>query len=86
LAGFDSAAINAARLKQRIKFLLVNLNSFNPDDRRNAAEALGKIGPEAKEVVPALSAALNDQDEMVRRYAASALKTIQPENEHLLPT
>src|SRR5262245_13066944 len=72
LAGFDSEAIKAARLKQRIKLLLMNLDSFNPEDRRNAAEALGKIGPEAKEAVPALIAAFKDQDRGVRHFTAEA--------------
>jgi NAD-dependent oxidoreductase involved in siderophore biosynthesis len=43
--------------------------------RRHAAEALWRIGLKAKEVVSALSAALNDHDEVVRLYAASALKS-----------
>jgi HEAT repeat protein len=51
--------------------------------RRHAAEALWRIGLKAKEVASALSAALNDHDEVVRLYAASALKTIKPETEHL---
>ena len=85
LAGFDSAAIDAARLKQRIKLLLMNLNSFNSEDRRNATEALGGIGSEAKEVAPALIAALKDQNAGVRIYAAEALGKIGPEAKEAVP-
>ena len=85
LTGFDSAAISSARLKQRINLLLMNLNSFTPEDRRNAAEALARIGPKAKEAVPALIAALNDQDAEVRRSAAEALARIGPEAKEAVP-
>jgi len=45
--------------------------------RSAAAFALGGIGPEAKEAVPALIKALGeDQDADVRKYAAWALEAI----------
>ncbi len=46
--------------------------------RRAAAEALGGIGPEAKEAVPDLRAALKDRNVGVRQAAAVALRKIGP--------
>ena len=51
----------------------------------SAASALGRIGPEAKEAVPALIIALNDQSEGVRSSAASALGRIRPEAKESVP-
>ena len=45
--------------------------------RSSAAGALGKIGPLAKEAVPALKKALEDDDAGVREAAAEALRKIQ---------
>jgi HEAT repeat protein len=47
--------------------------------RRQAAEALGRLGPGAKAAVPALVEALWDDDESVRQRAAQSLKRIDPE-------
>src|SRR5207244_7438738 len=44
--------------------------------RRQAAPALGRIDPEAKGLVAALTDALKDKDERVRRGAASSLGQI----------
>ena len=41
--------------------------------------AIGNIGPEAKEAVPALIEMLKDENKEVRRLAASALDQIDPE-------
>ena len=46
--------------------------------RKAAAEALGKLGPEAQEAVSALVAALKDKDVTVRQAVAEALKKIVP--------
>jgi HEAT repeat protein len=51
---------------------------YHAQMRAAAAEALGKIGPEAKEAVPVLREALEDKDEGVRQAAAEALQRIQP--------
>jgi len=45
--------------------------------RAKAAVLLGQLGPEAKEAIPALTQALQDQDATVREAAAEALKKIQ---------
>jgi HEAT repeat protein len=46
--------------------------------RQWAAEALGSLGPRAKEAVPALQKALTDEDKEVRTAAKKALGAIQP--------
>jgi len=48
--------------------------------RRGAAWILGKLGPEAKDAVPALTEALNDSNPEVRTRAAAALKKIKGGN------
>jgi len=45
--------------------------------RRGAAWILGKVGPEAKDAVPALTEALNDSNPAVRTKAAEALKKVK---------
>lgn len=44
-----------------------------------AAEALGNIGPDAKNAVPALMKLLANEDERMRAYSIDALKKIDPE-------
>src|SRR6266705_4039225 len=60
--------------EQAIPLLLAVLKDPNPDQRRTAAQALGKIAH--KEAVPALVEALRDPDAGVRRNAAWALGMI----------
>lgn len=47
--------------------------------RFTAAEALGRIGPDAKSAIPDLSDALMDEDEDVRYWATEALWRIRGE-------
>ena len=47
--------------------------------RQNAALALGQIGPDARDAVPALKEALGDSEWTVRRHAAIALGHIGPD-------
>jgi HEAT repeat protein len=44
--------------------------------RRDAAAALGKMGPAARLAAPSLVAALNDKERSVRKAAAEALKKV----------
>lgn len=44
--------------------------------RLTAADALGNMGPQARDAVPALTQALNDEDELVRQWARVALDRI----------
>jgi HEAT repeat protein len=50
--------------------------------RWRAADALRDIGPEAKAAIPALRAALYDEDMTVRHAAAAALKRVDPKSAH----
>lgn len=61
-------------LEEKIAIFLHNLRSEDPVYRWGAAMALGRIG--AKQAVPELIEALDDQDWRVRRNAAWALGQI----------
>jgi HEAT repeat protein len=65
----------AARAEE-VQELIDKLKSSDSDVRRDAAQALGKMGPQAKEAVPALVAALQDKNLFVRRYSAHTLGKI----------
>jgi PAS domain S-box-containing protein len=62
-----------------IQNLISALCSKDSNVRRQAAEALGNIGPEAKAAVPALIESLKDGEEGVREAAAKSLGKIGPE-------
>jgi HEAT repeat protein len=51
---------------------------------RFAAQALGNIGPAAKDALPELISLLDHQNPYVRIYAAAALIRIQPKNQEAL--
>jgi HEAT repeat protein len=65
--------------------LVKQLKSANPDERRAAAEALGKAGKDAKDAGPALIVALKDNDTFVRTFAAQALGEIGAEPKIAVP-
>jgi HEAT repeat protein len=46
-------------------------------DRAAAAEALGRIGPDARDAIPTLTAAADDTDETVRKAASKALEKVR---------
>src|SRR5215510_2655829 len=75
LLGFQ---VKAQEKADQINYLIKQLRSQDASVRSSAASALWKIGPEAKEAVPALITALKDQDANVRISAASALGRIGP--------
>jgi HEAT repeat protein len=60
--------------EQALPHLLAVLKDANPEQRRTAAQSLGKIA--RKEAVPAIVEALRDPDAGVRRHAAWALGMI----------
>ncbi len=63
-----------------------DLGSPDPESRRKAANALGAIGPDAGEAVPALAAALRDDpDPQVRGDAALALAKMAPASRTAVP-
>ena len=61
------------------------LKDKDPNIRRNAAQALGNVGPEAKAAVPALTETLKDKDDFVCQCAAYALGNIGPEAKAAVP-
>lgn len=60
------------------KYLTDTLKDRDPALRKEAAEILERLGPQAKAVVPDLAAALQDKDEAVRDAALNALLAIDP--------
>src|SRR5207302_5491668 len=61
-----------------LRYWLRTLRSGDERSRENAAHALGQIGPESPDVLPALAQALGDEDYIVRKNAAVALGRIGP--------
>jgi HEAT repeat protein len=59
--------------------LITYLQQGAPDDRIEAAIALGEFGPTARAALPALKAAERDEDEDLRAQATIALAKIRPE-------
>jgi HEAT repeat protein len=59
--------------------LIKALKNDSPDVRAQAAGFLGEFGSDAKEAIPALLEACDDEDEAVRTNARRALKKIDPE-------
>ena len=71
------AVIGSRASKRRVVPLLVqDLESSESWIRREAAERLGKIGPDARAAAQPLAALLRDKEEWVRYYAAGALGEI----------
>jgi len=65
------------RLAEPVEVLIVELKSEDVDMRRQAAQALGRIGgPGANPAVPALAVAVKDQDRNVRLFASQSLGLI----------
>lgn len=62
-----------------IPILVKALGEPSPFPRRGTAYALGKVGPDAKETVPALRALLSDSSEDVRERVREALRCIDPQ-------
>jgi len=71
------ATIGGGASKQEaIPFLIQDLKNSDNAVRQNAAEKLGKIGPQAISAVPALLEVLQDPNEWVRYYSAEALGSL----------
>jgi HEAT repeat protein len=65
--------------KEVVAALTTALKDEDAFVRRDAAKALGKLGPDAADAAPALAAAaLKDHNTHVRKAAADALKQIDP--------
>jgi HEAT repeat protein len=65
--------------------LVKQLKAAEADKRREAAEAIGKVGKEAKAAAPALIAALKDSDLFVRVFAAQSLGEIDADPKTAVP-
>src|SRR5262245_40462477 len=75
-SGLAVVAAGCGRTKQdySVPGLITSLQSQSTDARRAAATVLGKYAPQqAQEAVPALTAALKDQEKYVRLAAAYSL-------------
>lgn len=75
-AGVDATALPT---------LIRGLKLRDPAARARSAEAIGRIGPAAKEAVPDLIAALKDRDLSVRAAAVYSLGQIGPDARNALP-
>jgi HEAT repeat protein len=69
-------AVDPADAQPAIPVLSRSLTHPDNRVRRVAAEALGRIGPAARQAEPALRRALDDSDDLVRKAAAEALMNI----------
>lgn len=70
---------------ESVPALVAALNDASADIRTAAADALGRVGPEAKAALPALTATLKDPEKAVRQHAAFALGVVDPEDAAVLP-
>jgi len=71
-------AIGSEASRAALPNLIVDLRSDDPRVRRTAAETLGHFGAAARNAVPALRLALQDEDADVRQAASDALLSIVP--------
>src|SRR5262249_29873828 len=68
------------KLGLKLCFCLVALEEiwdFNAEDRQEAADALGSLGPKARAAGPLLRSALQEHEKSVRKAAAKALEKVQ---------
>src|SRR5262249_52543221 len=68
-----------------VPILADSLKSADPEFRRLAAEALAKMGPQARPAIPALLTNLKGKDKALRLVAMRALKTIGPDAKEAVP-
>ncbi|MTJ50426.1 HEAT repeat domain-containing protein [Dolichospermum sp. UHCC 0259] len=84
LTGIDPDAEKTEQMKRRIRRLINDLFVPEVEDRKRAAEELGKIGIAAKSAVPALLIALKDENPGVRLWVVRALENLQNNSESVL--
>jgi HEAT repeat protein len=65
------------RSKDAVPRLIECLKDGQPQVRWMSAQILGNIGPDARAAIDALTAALDDGNQMVRDNARAALKQIR---------
>src|SRR5437868_14818744 len=64
--------------------LIEQLKGKDTAERRQAADALGKLGPDAKDAVNALADAVKDKDPYVKRFAARSLGQIKADGKETM--
>jgi HEAT repeat protein len=67
------------RRKEGVPALARGLKAQSSDVRQRAANALNRMGPDAKAAVPDLLTAARDSNPLVRQAALNALRTIDPD-------
>lgn len=77
LAAQRSEPTTQPALTGRVGVLVTALQDPDPQLRRESAEMLGQLGPDAAGAQPALQAAQNDPDPAVRSAAAEALAKLR---------
>ena len=83
---FELCPLSAgAQTPNDVAGLIAKLQGKDADARQAAAQALGKLGPQAKPAVPQLAMALNDRHGPVRFAAVTALARIGPDAKAALP-
>jgi len=85
LSGGDAARAEPTFLDKPLSAWIKDLAAPDAKQRRNAAFAIGKIGPDATPAVPRLARALADADPRVIDAAAFALGEIGPPAKDALP-
>lgn len=83
----ESISFPADKIKPKadVRSLIEKLEVNDDLVKRQALEALGRKGKNAKIAIPAVSRCLKDKDPLVRIEAASALHKIDPSNKAPLP-
>ncbi len=71
--------------EKAVPALIEALSDADPGVRLAAAQALGRIGPAAKDAAPALIKAIFDKDVTLRRAARSALRDLQAPSDIVIP-
>jgi HEAT repeat protein len=85
-AGLDPEVINQIHLEHRIHRLITNLELPDPDDKLLAAQALKKIGPQAKIAVPSLIRVFkNEKNVEVREKVIESLTSVSQDAKLLIP-
>jgi HEAT repeat protein len=83
ISAINSLGIIGPDAAKGVKVIIANLGSTHPLIgelvRKTSADALGEIGPLAKDALKALSGALTDPDPKVRAAVYRALKRIDPD-------